>query len=299
MLDYKLLEALASVVEEGGFERAAQALHITQSAVSQRIKLLENQTGQVLLVRSYPPRATEPGVRLLKHYRQVASLEADLEDALLPRGPGVYRSLKVGLNADSLTTWFPGAVQSFLLSRDILLDLCTDDQDVTHRLLQDGEVMGCITSRERSLQGCRVQALGSMRYRMLASPAYMERWLPSGPEGLGDLQAPVLIFNRKDRLQDYFFTSVTGHTIRHPVHYIPSASSFLQFILLGLGCGMVPDLQSDRYLGSGALVEVVPNRPMDVPLYWHCWDIGSALLRDFTEVLVLEAGKRLPCIVGQ
>ncbi|TYT73973.1 LysR family transcriptional regulator ArgP [Desulfobotulus mexicanus] len=293
MLDYKLLEALASVVEEGGFERAAQVLHITQSAVSQRVKLLESQTGQVLLVRSSPPRATEPGVRLLKHYRQVASLEADLEDALLPEGPGAYRSLKVGLNADSLITWFPEAMQEFLLSRNILLDLRTDDQDVTHRLLQDGEVMGCITSRDRAVQGCRIHPLGSMRYRMLASPAYMNRWLPSGLEGLRDLQAPVLIFNRKDRLQDRFFNQVKGLSLNPPVHYIPSATSFLNFILLGLGCGMVPDLQSRSFLNSGSLVELVPDMPMDIPLFWHCWDIGSSLLKDFTDVLVREAGKRL------
>ncbi|MDY0161700.1 LysR family transcriptional regulator ArgP [Desulfobotulus sp.] len=293
MLDYKLLEALARVLEEGGFERAAQALCITQSAVSQRIKLLESQVGQVLLVRSTPPRATVAGLGLLKHYRQVACLEADLESALLPQGPEGFRTLKVGLNADSLITWFPGAVKNFLLSGKVLLDLFTDDQDVTHRLLQDGEVMGCITSRDKGLQGCRIHPLGSMRYRMLASPAYMKRWLPQGVSGLKDFGGPVLIFNRKDRLQDRFFSAVLGFFPSPPLHYVPSATSFQTFALLGLGCGMIPDLQSRDLRCSGALVEVVPDMPMDVPLYWHCWDLDSALLTTFTDMLVREAGKCL------
>ena len=48
MLDYKHIEALAKVIQEGGFERAAQALFLTQSAVSQRVRQLEESSGQIL-----------------------------------------------------------------------------------------------------------------------------------------------------------------------------------------------------------------------------------------------------------
>lgn len=79
MFDYKLLAALAAVVEQGGFERAAQLLGLSQSAVSQRIKLLEARVGQPVLVRATPPAPTEVGTRLLNHVQQVRLLERDLQ----------------------------------------------------------------------------------------------------------------------------------------------------------------------------------------------------------------------------
>ena len=80
MFDYKLLAALAAVVEQAGFERAAQALGLSQSAISQRIKLLEARVGQPVLLRDTPPRPTELGQRLLNHVQQVRLLERDLQD---------------------------------------------------------------------------------------------------------------------------------------------------------------------------------------------------------------------------
>ena len=82
MFDYKLIEALAAVLQEGGFDRAAKALHLTQSAVSQRVKLLEEQTGQILLARTTPPQPTPAGQKLLKHSLQIKRLEDDLRDPI-------------------------------------------------------------------------------------------------------------------------------------------------------------------------------------------------------------------------
>ena len=64
MLDYTSLEALATVLHEGSFERAARRLHVTPSAVSQRVKQLEERLGQVLVQRGSPCTGTEAGQRL-------------------------------------------------------------------------------------------------------------------------------------------------------------------------------------------------------------------------------------------
>ena len=61
MLDYAALSALVSVVREGSFERAARALHVTPSAISQRIRLLEERVGCTLVVRGQPCRAIDVG----------------------------------------------------------------------------------------------------------------------------------------------------------------------------------------------------------------------------------------------
>ena len=80
MLDYLGLAALAAVVREGSFERAARKLHVTPSAVSQRIKQLEERTGQVLVQRGTPCTGTEAGRRLCLHLEQVALLENALRN---------------------------------------------------------------------------------------------------------------------------------------------------------------------------------------------------------------------------
>ena len=291
MLDYKLLQALARVVGEGGFDKAARQLHITQSAVSQRIRLLEDQTGMVLLTRTLPPQPTAEGKALLKHYIQVRQLEADLSRELeLADGPG-FRTLALGINADSLSTWFYPAVAGFLEGAKILLDLRVDDQDQTHKLLRNGEVLACISSEKTPVQGCRVLHLGTMTYRMVAAPAFRAAYFPEGFDREGLPEAPAVIYNHKDDLHTRFLTQqFDSDCIRTvPAHYLPSPEQFLGVILDGRAYGMVPDLQSGPSLGDGRLVDLVPDARLDVPLYWHRWNLGSRLLDEFSKAIVKNA----------
>ncbi|MFY8016875.1 MAG: LysR family transcriptional regulator, partial [Inhella sp.] len=82
-LDYAQLAALASVVSEGSFEAAARALHITPSALSQRIRQLEQRLGGVLVLRGKPCSITPLGEPLLRHAQQVALLEQGITQAAL------------------------------------------------------------------------------------------------------------------------------------------------------------------------------------------------------------------------
>ena len=110
--DYRTLQALDAVIRERGFERAAQKLCITQSAVSQRIKQLENMFGQPLLVRTVPPRPTEQGQKLLALLRQVELLEEEwLGDEQTGSTPLL---LSLAVNADSLATWLLPALAPVL-----------------------------------------------------------------------------------------------------------------------------------------------------------------------------------------
>lgn len=291
MFDYKLLEAMATVAREGGFDRAARALHLTQSAVSQRVKLLEEQTGRILLVRTTPPRLTEPGKRLLKHFLQVKRLEEDLLDS--PAGEA-FTSISVGVNADSLATWFLNAAAPFVKKRRVLLDLSVDDQEQTHQLLKDGEVMGCVSDQPVPMQGCRVEYLGRMDYRLLASPGFAAHWFPDGLNPKTLHQVPFLIFNRKDDLLNKIFQSVFDRPADpFPAHYIPSSEKFVDVIGSGLACGMLPDLQAKPLIDSGKLIDLAPEHTVVVHLYWHCWNLKSGLLNELTEALTTNARKIL------
>ncbi len=284
MLDYKLIEALAMVVREGGFDKAAGALYITQSAVSQRVKLLEEQTGQVLIARTTPPQATLAGRKLLKHYLQVKRLEDDLMEEMNEPGNKGFTSIAVGINADSLAFWLLEAIHPFLLEEKVLLDIRVNDQDQTHRMLKDGEVMGCISTQEQPIQGCRIEYIGRMNYRLIATPEFAARWFPNGFAIENIHRAPALIFDRHDellhKLLHQAFAEVPASI---PSHYVPSVEKYAEFIALGHAYGTLPDQQSAPLLRTGQMIDLVPDCHEPVKLYWHCWNLKSDLLEKLTQ----------------
>ncbi len=294
MFDMRQLSALAAVVEEQSFERAAQRLHVTQSAVSQRVKQLEERLGQVLVKRTIPIQATEAGQIILKHFRQVSLLEDELLQALSQQDAQGFTRVAIGLNADSLETWFPDAVAPLVTQQRLLLDLKVDDQDATHQFLKDGEVIGCITSSAKAMPGCLCVPLGVMPYRCLANRDYLERYFPEGVVADGFRRAPVAEFSHKDQLQNRYLLQFFGlGAHEYPRHRIPSSHMFCGVIERGLACGMVPDQQGQPMIEQGTAVDMTPGRYLAVPLYWHVWNLGSELIRQLTDVLVAEAERQL------
>ena len=288
-IDGEQLAALAAVIDEGTFEAAARRLHVTPSAVSQRIKALELSVGQVLVRRSRPCRATDGGDVLVRLAGQLALLETEALRAIGGAGPAVR--VPIAVNADSLSTWFPGVVAG--LPEGVLVDLRREDQDHSAQLLRDGSVMAAVTSDARAVQGCRVRPLGAMRYLALASPAYRARWFGDGVHAGSLAHAPLLTFNRQDSLQERFLALVAGAQPSPPVHYVPSSSAFVELVRHGLGWGMVPDVAGRPLVDQGALVELAPGRHLDVPLYWQHWKLDSRTLDEVTRRVSLAAAEAL------
>ena len=274
MFDAKQLQALAAVVEHGGFGAAAQALSLSLAAVSLRIKSLEDQLGQRLLVRGKTVRATAAGQALLTHVKQVQLMEADLLAGLQGTGGGQgsrWQSLSVAINADSVTSWFLPGVAPLLQRHRLLLEIMIDDQDHTHGALKSGDVMGCVTALSEPMRGCVAEPLGVMRYRCVASPEVVQHCrTPKGAVSPHRLLAhPAIIFNRKDALQDAFLAQYFGlRQPNYPRHFAPAVDAFERAIELGLGWGMVPE---QSLVGRPGLVEIIPDATVDVTLYWQHW----------------------------
>jgi LysR family transcriptional regulator (chromosome initiation inhibitor) len=295
MLDYSSLSALAAVVREGSFERAARALNVTPSAISQRIRLLEERVGCALVVRGQPCHATETGRRLCQHVDRVRLLEQELQGALPAFAPeGVARvALPVAVNADSLATWFAPAVAKFAAQAPVLMEVAVDDQDHTAEWLRTGAVLAAVTASARPAVGCNAQPLGSIRYLAVASPAYIERHFSSGV-GAGSLaQAPSLQFNAKDELQSRWVRRLCHRHVELPRHTLPSACAFVVAAVAGMGWGLQPEVLIRDHLKSGALVELVPDTALDVPLHWQQARAASALLEGLTSQVVAAARKAL------
>ncbi|GAK71714.1 transcriptional regulator ArgP [Agrobacterium rubi TR3 = NBRC 13261] len=290
MLDYAALRAVSFVVQTGSFEKAALALHVTPSAISQRVKQLEERLGTVLILRGNPCTATEKGEWVCRHMEHVGMLETELFGQLpaliAPDEPGQRVTLHIATNADSLGTWFLNAVSGFAANGDYLMNIAVDDQDHTADWLQRGRVLAAVTSLDKPVQGCRVTSLGSLRYRATASPQFMARHFAGGVTEARLSQAPALTFNQKDRLQHVWVSKVFGAPVVHPTHWLPSTQSFVDAALLGIGWGMNPDILVRDPLAAGRLVELMPETPLDIPLYWQVNRLAAERLKPLTQAVV-------------
>jgi len=290
-VDYRGLAALDAVLEHGSFDKAAAALAITQSAVSQRLRMLENQAGELLLVRSQPPQATAAGQRLIAHYRQVQLLEAALQHQ---GNSGAGRpEVAIAVNADSAATWLQEALGPLLAAGDCLLHVTLDDQEHTLAMLREGRVFACVTSDTAHVAGTTATPLGVMRYLCVASPAFASRWFPEGLTSTAVQTAPALHFNRKDALTARFVARVTGYAGRYPHHSYATSEGFVRFVEAGFGYGMTPLLQCANQLAAGTLVDLAPGQVLDVPLIWHRWDIETPFTRALADQVVATARRWL------
>jgi LysR family transcriptional regulator (chromosome initiation inhibitor) len=293
--DPDALECLAAIVEEGGFERAAVRLSITQSAVSQRLRSLEVQVGTVLIVRSRPLKATSAGRLLLKHAMQMRLLRADLERDLKDLAPGTTGSgsdeerISIAINADSISTWALPAL-SALAHQGLGLEIITDDQDFTIEWLREGRVLGCVTTLKAALRSCKMLPLGAMPYVAVAEPGYAAKHCPQGLTPHNFRNMPFVAFNRKDDLQSEFIARAFGlKRVALSQLYVPSSEGQVRSVLDGWGVSVVPELQVREHLRSGRLLDLAPGHALPVELYWHCWNLHSVVLESLTRALTQAA----------
>lgn len=296
--DPDALECLAAIIEEGGFERAAQRLSITQSAVSQRLRALEAQVGTVLIVRSRPLKPTPAGQLMLKHAKMMRLLRADLEKDLKELAPSSTggredERISVAINADSIATWALPALDA--LARDGLpIEIITDDQEFTHEWLREGQVLGCVTSLGQALRGCRMEPLGTMDYVAVAHADFVAQHLPKGLTAHNFHQVPFVAFNRKDTLQHSFVAKAfkLPRVILKQL-FVPSSEGQIRAVASGWGVSVVPELGVRERLASGELVNLLPRHRLDVPLHWHCWNLHSDVLEALTAALRTAARRSL------
>ena len=278
------LLTLAAVVREGTFDAAAETLHITPSAVSQRIKALEAQVGRVVVRRTKPVTATADGQILVRLARQWELLTAEAHTELLG-GSGDRIHLPIAANADSLATWLLPVLAELHRDHAVAVEVMRDDETRNTEFLRSGEVLGAITSVPADIRGCTVVSLGTMRYLPVATPEFVEQYFPDGADGQSLRRAPVIRFDRSDHLQFASIAAAVGGHIDPPTVYIPASVEFHRAVELGIGWGTVPSEQATPALAAGRLVRL-PMEPVDVPLYWQYWKLSSPVLHSLTQLMV-------------
>jgi len=287
-LDTAQLAALAAVVSTGSFELAAAQLGVTPSAISQRIKALENRVGTSLVIRAIPCRATPEGVLLARHASDVALLEGKLMADIGQSAPPAR--LRIAVNADSLAVWFLPALVGF----DYLFDIVIDDQAHSADWLRRGEVVAAITDHTARVQGCAATPLGAIRYKATCTPTYQARYFPHGVTADALAVAPMLQFNEKDSLQHQWMLAATGQKLAPPVLRLPTSRGFLEAARLGLGWGLNPEVLARDDLAAGRLVALPEAAPFTTPLVWQVRQLTSAPLAALT-----RAVKRAAAVLSQ
>ncbi len=288
-----LTETLAAIVDEGTLDAAAVRLHLTPSAVSQRLKALERQVGRVLLIRSKPAQPTRAGHAVLRLARQMALLEHDTLVELGADEPAAAPiNIPLAVNADSLGTWFLAPLAALSQNHPVVFELHRDDQDFTAGLLESGTVMGAVTSRSQPVPGCRAVPLGAMRYRAMATPGFVARWLPDGPTSTALTAAPVVYFDRRDELQSNWLNDQDVDPTQPPRHFVPASADYAHAVRLGLGWGLLDRFHAADALAAGDLVDL-GGPTVQVELHWQQWNLRSPLLDAIAAGIVEHARRDL------
>ena len=295
MLDYLALAAVAAVLREGSFDKAAAALGVTPSAVSQRVKGLEERLGATLLTRGAPCLATPIGAKLCAHFERVRLLEADISGDLegLAGQRDEKPTLRVAVNSDSLATWFPLAAAQFTAASGALLELVLDDEAHTAERLRTGEVMAAVSADLAPVVGCKIHPLGALDYVAVASPALHAEHFANGVAVQKLRSAPMLRFDRRDELQFRWMREACGETVLPPTHWAPSTHGMLELTLVGLGWSMAPVGMAEPLLAQGRLIELQPRCRIAVTLNWQRTRLNTQLLDAMTRAVRQVAAQRL------
>jgi LysR family transcriptional regulator (chromosome initiation inhibitor) len=281
------LDALVAIADHGSFDAAARQLHVTPSAVSQRIRALEAAAGQVLISRGAPCQPTAQGESLVRLGRQARFLYDEAAQALTA---ATAVELPVAVNADSLGSWFRDVLAAAAGWGETSIRLRVEDEGYSQELLRKGDVLAAVTSDPAAVQGCSVDRLGALRYFPSAAPSVRDRFLAGGSPDWAAL--PVINFNDKDDLQRKLLRRYGVADGPLVVHYVPSSADYYEAIRLGLGWGMLPEPQARAALASGELVRLSDD-VTDVPLHWQRWRLDSPKLAALTAAVRAAAARHL------
>ncbi|HEU4843436.1 MAG TPA: ArgP/LysG family DNA-binding transcriptional regulator [Burkholderiaceae bacterium] len=292
-LDYRALAVLDAVASQGSFEKAALALGISQSAVSQRIKALEDASGRLLIVRGQPAVPTGLGQRLVSHHRNVKLMEAALDIDL--GNPVSMPEIALAVDAASLATWFPLSLQPLLSPPRCQLHVQAAAPDLALHLVHEGSVFGCVAASADpgadQPNGPNVTPLGLMRYVCVATPVFAGHWFGDGFSAAAVALAPAVVSDPE--LMARYLAQTVQVTGAYPHHRMPLSPAHGECLHGGLAYGLAPLPQVRSALAQERLVDLVPGQYVDVALTWHAWNLDTPFTRALSEQVVNTARRYL------
>lgn len=286
-IDYKLVHALDTVIEEQSFEKAAEKLNITQSAISQRVKQLEQFVAAPVLIRNQPLEATPLGQKILSHFRQVRQLEYDLISEILPESAPSAIPISIAVNADTLASWFIPALTPLLKEFPVALNIQVINEAQTQELLKKGEVFAAISSEKVSFSGVKVDHIGNMDYILCATQEFKDKYFPNGLTKENLNKAPCIDYDQRDTMHaDYLRKYFKVRQALYPCHRIRSSEAVVTMTVASLAYGLLPMTQAKEHLDSGRLIDLAPDKHLIQPLYWHSWILERGVHKKVSKTII-------------
>jgi len=269
------LDAFWTVVQTGNYHRAADALFITQSAVTQRIQALEAQLGHKLLIRSgRTVTLTEAGQRLVRYCREQRQAETGLIKLLDGNGRGLVGRLAVAAGSSEGRTWLlPVLAEMGLEHPDLDIFIIVDDALDAGALLENCQADAILGETPLRRRGIRSLHIGTVPYGLAASPALVGHW-PKSPQRKHLDRARIIDFEPLDRvtldllalcLPDEDFSTVRRH-------FVNDMQALIEWVIAGGGYSALPLPLIAAHLKSGKLRRLFPNKRSERQLYWSVPD---------------------------
>jgi LysR family transcriptional regulator, chromosome initiation inhibitor len=296
MFDYRQLEALSVLAREGTFLKASKRLGLSQPAVSERIRLLEQAVGSPLIIRSVPVQPTHQGQRLINHFYEVSLMESSVVDTLGMNHDATESLpiIPVAVNFDSLATWFIPAVSPLLEQRKCIFQFQSLDQRLTIEELKAGRVVACVSSVKTAPGGCVSEFLGHLNYICVSSPDFLKRYFAKGPALRDLIAAPSVVYGKDDYMHDEFLRRHFKKEHAAPSYmFVPHLNAMRETILSGYAYGLLPEISVTQDLRVGTLKEVTPGKRLVTELYWHSTDIRTPILTSLRTAIKEYADKNL------
>ena len=292
--DYKLLSALSAIIEMQSFDLAARKLSISQSAISQRIKSLEEGIGHPILVRRHPIELTAIGEQLLSHYNKVQQLEQELIPTLLPDVPTKPMKVSLAVNADSIATWFIKALKPVLKEHLVELNLLIEHEERTLDKLRSGEATGAVSAIEKPLNGYRSFELGQMKYCLVSSKSFQRKHFANGVTKKSLIMAPGISYDHKDAMHERYISKHFGLAAsEYYCHRVRSSEAFVELAKQGVAYCLLPELQIENELLSGELVKLCPDKELVGTLYWHSWVLVKGINKKISQEIIKVGQQQL------
>jgi DNA-binding transcriptional LysR family regulator len=233
MLDIELLRSFVSVVDAGGFTRAGERVHRTQSTVSQQVKRLEDSVGRPLLVRNGKQATlTDEGERLLSYARRILALEQEARDVVAR--PVIDGVVRLGIPEDFAAYRLTELLSGFVRSRPTLrLDV------------RSGLSMGHKQALERGELDLALFKRNAGEGDAIASWPEKLQWVTSRkhPVDLSRDPVPLAVAEQGCLYRNRLIHSIeaAGRTW-HIAYTSPNLSGIQAAVSAGLGVSILPDV---------------------------------------------------------
>ena len=256
-LDTRQLRAFHQAAQTGSFTRAAEQLHLTQSAISHSIRSLEDELGCRLFFRQGKKAFLTPhGRELTTHCEAIFSRFDQARAALGALDQSPRGRLRIGTTTAAAQYILPTVLREFKESFPLysIAVLPGETPEAVGRL-QSAEIDLAVCLRPTDTSGVTCRPMFSDEVRFLVSP--LHPWAHTRPRS-GDLRTESFIVSSR---KSYTFELVAAYFLRHnarlasPIE-LGSSDAIKELVKLGLGVGVMAEWTASREIAEGSLVSV-------------------------------------------